>query len=354
MDALRAQENQMKTLIDTNILYCLAGINKNELKYKNKLEEELLAYKPFVISELSILEIFTHKQFNFWNVNFLHTFIRNEQIELVNFSPIEDSIIKDFSRLALNYCRYRKLKKRAKTRKIEIESGVLPLVIVSTVVALGMYYDSKTVDADARMRLAIHLNSLIEPNIDFIKGYCNRAVKRFYKHNNQTRFKDEIQSCILMFLYILSINYSLSENGLLLSDLNLNRITDDDKKLLESTKSNQFTNIIKKKIIRKKNNGILSQGKYHKDLDKCLATFSSTLKTEFNPGIIDYYTEYIRKFLKTDFRFEKNNLIDSQFHEYDASYNVFTLDELLTESYRNIDPTKYSVLRTIQENVKSI
>ena len=334
MDALRAQENKMKTLIDTNIFYCLAGINKNELKYKKKLEEELLAYKPFVISELSILEMFTHKQFNYWNIKYLQTFIRNEQIELVNFSTIEDSIIEDFSRLTLNYCRYRKLKKRAKSRKIEIESMVLPLVIV--------------------IKLAIHLNSLIEPNIDFIKGYCSRAVKRFYRHHNQTRFKDEIQSCILMFLYILSINYCLSENGLLLSDLNLNRITEDDKKLLESTKSNQFTNIIKKKIIRKKNNGILSQGRYHKDLDKCLATFSTTLKSEFNPGIIDYYTEYIRKFLKTDFRFEKNNLIDSQFHEYNASHNVFTLDEMLTESYRIIDPTKYSVLRTIQENVKSI
>lgn len=54
----------------------------------------------------------------------------------------------------------------------------------------------------------------------------------------------------------------------------------------------------------------------------------------------------------SDAKFDKNNLIDSLFHNYNNSYNFFTLDEMLTESYQVINPLHYKKLIDLQASLK--
>lgn len=342
----------MKTMIDTNILYCLSGINEDEKISSELLSVEMEKYKPFVISELSLLELFTHFGFDNENIKKVLQFIEDNKIHFINFFPLSSSILNNFMVDYSSDLSIDSMRKRALANKINIESETLPLVIVASIVVLALYYDSKTADLDAKIKLSMHLVSLVDSNIDYIKEGCRETVENFYKTHDGTQFKDEVKTYILMFLYILTINYALSENGKLLNDIDLEDITDEDVGIIQSKNSSSFKNILVKKIRSKNNRGLLCQKMFWDDLDDSLSIFFTSLKTEFNPGMINYYSLYIRKMFIEDFKFEKNNLIDSQFHEYSETYEVFTLDELLTESYRNIQPDKYDLLRGIQERIK--
>lgn len=341
----------MKTMIDTNILYNLAGVNKSEKKAMQILTLEMEKFKPLYISELTLLELLTHESFSDIDLKNIFDYIKKNGIICVNYSS--DSL--DLKNLSIDFnnqscIEYQKA--QALSKKILIETETLPMVIVSAVVVMAIFYEKKTTNDETNIKLIKHLNSLIEGNIVFIKSFCKETVVKYYQNKNNTQFKNDVKDLILVFLYILSISYQLSENGLLLSDLGIDDQNQIDKSTFNKHQSPDFITPILAKFKGKNTNGLFGKKVFWAELTEALSSFFKTLQIELNPGIINYYSLYIKNMFISDAKFDKNNLIDSLFHNYNNSYNFFTLDEMLTESYQVINPLHYKKLIDLQASLK--
>ncbi len=83
-----------KNLIDTNLLYDLAGINDHNTSIDwDLLRSEMKKIGDFSISELSLFELYTHKSFTEKERKLVQDYIINNKINIVQSLPDISSFI---------------------------------------------------------------------------------------------------------------------------------------------------------------------------------------------------------------------------------------------------------------------
>lgn len=101
-------------------------------------------------------------------------------------------------------------------------------------------------------------------------------------------------------------------------------------------------------------NGVLcDKNLYWTQLDagiESTKSFCENYWPQSDKNFLLYYLVYARKYLTSGKKFDKNNLIDSQFHFYDEKFTVYTLDKFLIETYEG--SSQYNSLVALQNSVK--
>jgi predicted nucleic acid-binding protein len=338
----------MKAIIDTNILYYLSGVSSPQSidiqKLRTIISDE---WEDFLVSELSILEMLNHEEFSIDQLEIVLNYITNHKIRVLNFLPNEKSLLRVFHLDFYDSQKVAEIQKQAISSKVYLESELLSFVIKSAVVVLSIASLNELKDEGSKKRLNINTEALLEGNSNYIKDFASVEIAEFYKSTDAKRFKDNIRSLIYTLLYVVLINSNLSRSGILLSELE--NLTDVEKNdIAEMNNNDAFIQHILSKFLGKKSYGLFARREQWLEIEDVIEIFKKEIGREKKEAIAAYYARYLDKFYKTDKRFEKNNLIDSQFLEYHPEFEIITLDEDLRDSFRGFDRKNFLKLERLK------
>ncbi|MGI5117870.1 hypothetical protein [Treponema sp. SP13] len=329
-----------KVLIDTNILYSLSGIDdKDDNVDYEVLRNEFKKYKNICISELSLFELYTHLGFDEGKRNLVKDYICKNSISIVQSFPDISSFIKATDGKNLEN---EKTKKKITDLKINLEAQTLRSCIV-IIAYIFYYFMFLSIGENSKELFSFQVNCLLESNSGFLLNECKNLLSDFY--TNGIKPKDRIHELITPILYNVFINYELSMQNLLVSE-----VIDNTKQYVENTSIPLFE--LKEGIFRSDNGILCKKDLYWSNLNKSINFIKDFFIKNYpsEKNYINYYCCYARAFLTQGKKFDKNNLFDSLFHFHDDNYTVFTLDTFLTETYKN--ESHYSTLIDLQNKIK--
>ena len=331
-----------KNLIDTNLLYDLAGINdSNKTIDWDLLKNKINAIGEFSVSELSLFELYTHKGFDEEQRNLVKNYIINNKIKVVKSLPDISSFIENTKNLNLE--NLETINKITSIKaKIEGETLRSCIYIISYIFYYFLYLH---VNPDLRGFYTFQINCLLESNEKQFLDNSITIIKDFYDKGEPP--KNKIQSVLDSMLYSIFFNYELSFQQITIVEL------------IERTKTyNENSSIplfeLKQKISNSKKGLLCEKDLYWKKLEESILFMKSFFKqnSPHEKNYISYYCYYAYQFLTNGKKFEKNNLIDSLFHFHDDQYIVYTLDSFLLETYK--DETQYDFLKCLQKEIFKI
>ena len=103
-------------------MYNLVGFSDTDPRAIRTLSQEIEKLKPLFISELSLLELLTHKKFDNEAIKKVFKYITANNINFVNFLPLDSSLLRN---VFINFDDAKgidEIKKKALENKIRIEA----------------------------------------------------------------------------------------------------------------------------------------------------------------------------------------------------------------------------------------
>jgi hypothetical protein len=340
------------------MIYYISGISKPNFDV-NKLQSELSKQSSVYISELSILEIYSHFRndlltlkiiLNYLHINnymvlpFLdekHTIVNNKFNELIGK---DDTFLKYLADDSLRI-------------RIEIESRFLNYW--STCIAsiyLATYYKNKPINKNINKELSNKIiNAIIilnENNNIYSSNFWN-ILYDFYSDYDEKLFKDKVVEHILDKCMTFTNLLYVSFEGIDFMDFieNVDKYDADLKeRLLKNISDDQFIKKIEKRKQCKK--GLIDKS-FLQALDDNLEYFENKINKIMNSCILKYSIILFKKFLTLENKkIEKNNVIDSLLLSYYPNNLIITSDSDFLKFMEEIDTEYYKKIKTFIEKTK--
>ena len=327
-------------LIDTNLLYDLAGVN-DDLPSKidfSKLRTEIEVYKPFVISEVTYLEFLTHD------------FGSREKKEKVKDYISSNGITIEFSQDDINTFKKKINGKDIHDKEVFSEAFKLKVfhesqtLVFSVAFTLYFFYyflylhveneSSKSIfTVGAAFYLYSEMMKLRNDSKRIIEGHYSKTLK--IKETLVNIIKDEFAHIFLLY------ELALQNKGIADSDY---FDSNSEIPLFE------LKNLIKKFNIASK--GLLRKEDYSENYEQCKIFLKQNFPKIF-PGqesFVDFYLNFAESFFIEGRKFNKNDFIDSLLNIHANRFSIFSFDEYYMSTIKDRD--YYSVLENLYNSVK--
>ena len=295
----------MPVMIDTNIIYTLAGMDDQNPKYNSEIvKNEIAKMTKVFYSEISLYDIFTNSNLTMNEKNKIYSFLKTNYGEPVKaFGGIEP---------------FEKILTEGKIKDIKIyEEAITLRGCLNFITYTFYYYQYLSLGTTSKQTdFTISMSRLLMKDLDTDLQECIKILDDYYSSRNNS--KERIDQFI---------NSKLQ-------------------------KANEIFNIIEENESVEKT---ISHFKLDKSKLKKSLSFVETVFKNLFPEYLSYVRYYClctENYFSKGKRFEKNNLFDSWFHLYDTQFTVITLDKFLIESYRAHD--QHSYLSQLLWNVKNI
>lgn len=329
-------------LIDTNLLYDLAGVN-DDLPSKidfSKLRTNIEPYKPFVISEVTYLEFLTHDFGSREKKEKVKNYICDNRLE-IEFS--QDDINTFLKKIDGKDIHDKEVISEAFKLKVFHESQTLVFSVAFTL--YFFYYFlylhvenecSKSIfTGGAAFYLYSEMMKLRDNSKKIIEDHYSKALK--IKETLVKIIKNEFDYIFLLY------ELALQNKGI--ADYNPDSFTSNSTIRLFELK-----NTIRKFNIESK--GLLRKEEYSENYKKC-KTFLKQNFPKIFPGqenFVDFYLNFAESFFKDGRKFNKNDFIDSLLNIHANRFSIFSFDEYYMSTIKDRD--YYSILKDLYDSVK--
>jgi hypothetical protein len=344
-------------IIDTNVLYYLSSVSNPASINVTELDRRVFAdWNNVYVSELSLMELIAHEGFSINDIQKVLKYITDRKFRIVNFLPRDNTILNIFNLDLTDEKSFKKLKDAIVKKKIDIETELLFFVIISAVVMLSLFFHDRQETETSKKNILIQTMALVEGNFDFTKEIAKHEIIEFYNTNDSKTFKINVRSFIYSLLYVASLNNNMAKANIFIDELSpeIDAKTVKADLLSDVNKKDIFIDKIFTKINGEKPQGILSKKIFWDEIENVKELFINEMGLSGKEVVASYFARYLDKFFKTDKRFDKNNLFDSQFLEYYPQFEIITLDDEFISSIEDIDWEYYNRLNDLRNNVKIV
>jgi hypothetical protein len=344
----------MNAIIDSNILYYLADIEKTPFS-REKLTVFLNKFDQINVSELTILELLVKCRGN-----------KNKYIKATNFivdsrfkvhqvlEDERDTIVKIANdEKVSNTAFFNELCNRGIETKIKIEGPFITHWINSIcslhLMLLFRVYPSLS-DKSKRDILAQNqsmVNSLIAKEGYFQKR-INEILLSFY-FENPKGIANKINDLLLEVLntYILVFEAAKDEKVLFNIVQGENRSSAEEY-INHLSSESTFLKILQRK--QKKGKNRLIKGNYLSVYDEVEKSFREKSSDEIDKKLLDYELIVFRKYLTEEgYLIRKNDIFDSIFIKYCNDYCLLTADREFTNRIKIIDQNSYLMIEEMNK-----
>ena len=355
-----------KYILDTNILYNLAGINKHvdgntdiplSVKFKFFRKKSCL-----YISEWSLIELFTHN-FSLPQRNTVLNYIKRKKIKIIHIKTITqlskdlDSFYKQNGLIVRNYENYYRLVSFKKSKMFNVVNLLVEKIIAEANIfkfylTIINYYTLSLFDQKLKSKKRNGI-SKYESEASFL---CSTVFKRFSNNPNFDRYSI---LCIISNYYHGSLQDPNKETSIELTKfiysemkeisviydliaIKIHSLNPDDFK---STYTTYFQNALIKLSSNQQVKGIVKSVYENARFDKCNKELEQEFSSDYPIGVIKSFESRIYDlFYNSQFEF-KNDMIDSHILENYPEYYVLTYDINLQNNIQSFSPEHYSKLK---------
>lgn len=355
-----------KYILDTNIVYNLAGINDNvdgntEIPFSVRFKF-LTRKSNLYISEWSLVELFTHN-FTLSQRNVVLKYIKRKKIKIIRIKTVEQ-LSKDLDSFYLqneikirsrkNYYRLISFKKTEKfdvtnllNAKITAEANIFKFYLT-----IINYYTLSLFDQKLKSKKRngiskyVHEASILcdkvfkrfSSNPDFDRSSILSIISNYYHGSLQDPNKEtsiELTKFIYSEMKEISVIYDLIA-------IKIHSLNPDDFK---STYTTYFQNALTKLSSNQQVTGIVKSVYENAKFDKCNKELEQEFSSDYPIGVIKSFESRIYDlFYNSQFEF-KNDMIDSHILENYPEYYVLTYDRNLQNNIKSFSPEHYSKLK---------
>jgi len=330
----------MNLLLDTNVLYFLAGI-EHSTHDRAKVLAAMERFDALFISELTILEMLVKYKAQHDKLLTAINYIADHHIKVYQILSEHDTIaVKANDPRILTADYFNSITNRALELKIQIESefttfwfgsisGLLLMVLFRLNPGLDDY--SKEIILGQYQAVVRALNSKNGPFYAQVKS----ALETFYYHDKH-KLNDQLNSLLLDVVELFNAAFEAAKMGVFLPEPG-----DGSRRYREFLDGLVKTSSIAENIrLKKRRRKAAIVDKSHtSELVAVFASFEANSMGRIDPYLLGYSAGVFRKYLTGgDYRIKKNDIIDSIIAKYCRDYVVMTFDKRFNSVIRKLDP----------------
>ncbi len=328
----------MDAVIDTNILYRIAGVMPQGKYSRKKLNAELSKYGKVMVSELSLYELFSRFAPDVRKIRKCLRYIRKTgSTELVPH-PIEGFETTEITELARRRIRRRWMFDaygRVYAKKLYLELRLCRYLVESSTVVFAMVIENGGANLSGTTRSDYYsrVESAIFAMREFLEPQLRRAMVGYYSDDGSGGWlKGQVESIMSPLLFSVASGYMAAAHGIQLAPANQLSKSVQAQLARLSAQSQPLQAIINRMNGLQNQNLVKSIPK--SALSLALSQFSQQMAISINQGAVGYYEELVRRILVHGRKIHKNDLIDSEFLRWYGAPSVRVLS--LDGPFRNI------------------
>jgi predicted nucleic acid-binding protein len=330
----------MNLLLDTNVLYFLAGV-EHSTHDRAKVLAALAGFDALFISELTVLEMLVKYTSRRDKLIAVMNYIAEHHIKVHQILSDEDTIAlkaNDPRIVTADY--FKSITSRALELKIQIESefatfwfGSISGLLLMILFRLNpdLNDSAKQIILGQYQAVVGTLNSKSGP----FYGQVKSALETFYHHDRQ-KLNDQLNSLLLDIVEVFNAAFEAAKKGVPLPQLG-----DDSRAYIDFLDDIVLNSSIAKNIRTKKRGRKASILKKSQTgiLLAVFASFEANSTGQIDPYLLSYSGDVFKKYLTAeDYRIKKNDIFDSIIAKYCRDYAVMTFDKRFYSVIRKLDP----------------
>ncbi len=331
----------MRIYIDTNLLYRYSKIY-NHTKYDiNKIGKELDKYSEVIIFEFSILELYTHKDFERKHIKKVLKFITKKKnikflpIAAAGFDPIDLKQLIENSRCIKNLKDYNKDCSALLTKKIVHEARTLSFFIQSIFVMYMMMINDADPNPLNQSNLALFTIQSLTQILSYKETLSFELIgiinSKYYDSQNDGWFKNKLENMLLPCLMEISKIYFCIKNNY--SYYTLNKVQE------QAINQQMINNVLTTKLNGRSNgnNTEIFDQTMLQYFNNSYTKYENEMKISIPIGVVKYFGILMKRVFFTGRKLLKNDMIDSQFlFVYDAE-QLLSIDDKFVNIITDFD-----------------
>ena len=329
----------MNLLIDTNVLYFLAGLEPSGHD-RQRIRARLSEFEGMFISELTVLDMLVKYSSDQNKLIAATNYIAENRIKVHQILPDEDTIAikaNDPRVVTIEYFNSITADAMALKMRIEAEFATFWFGSISGLLLMILFRLNRDMTDEIKIAVAAQFQ-MITTTLNSRDGEFQKeimdALRNFYYHD-QRRFKQQLNSFLLEVVEALNTVFEDGKHGVVLAQLPSDSV-EYEKLLRRIAEDSAVAKSIKKKKQGRK--AALIPKQYASELAGAFASFEANSIGKMDKYLLAYSSRVFRKYLsEKDYRIRKNDIFDSILTEYCSDYIVLTFDKALFATIRSID-----------------
>ncbi|MHB8132077.1 MAG: hypothetical protein ACYDEX_24205 [Mobilitalea sp.] len=318
----------MSTYIDTNILYRYSQVMDHQKFDIKKIKKKLQQYPELILTEFSILELFTHKDFSHRQIKKVLNFVKSAKnikylpIAPEGFDPLD--ITELMSNIKSKKLFYRDFA-QILSRKTVLEARIMSYFIQSILVVYMMMLNASDPTPLSTSQVTTFTYISLIPIFSFKEVLSFNLIgvinSKYYDDKNDSWFKTKMEDLLLPALQEIAKVYFSVKNG-----FNYHSLTQQQEQtIFNQFTTNPLTNRLHQRITM--NNGALFDNTCLPYYNQIYNSFEAEMVLSIPIGVVKYFGVLIKRVLFNGRKLLKNDMMDSQFLTVYPNDALLSVDE---------------------------